>query len=158
MGKGFFQVPTAINEPIKSYSPGSPERKEVLDQYKAYFNGNEDIPFYIGNQEIRTGNTKPISPPHDHKHIVGQYHLAEKKHVDQAIENALESRKAWANLTWEQRSAIFMKAAELIAGLCLRKVTGHLWHVQGACTVNGDGIYESFEVVARQVREYKSKH
>ncbi|MBD1261820.1 L-glutamate gamma-semialdehyde dehydrogenase [Maribacter polysiphoniae] len=116
MGKGFFQVPTAINEPIKSYSPGSPERKEVLDQYKAYFNGNEDIPFYIGNQEIRTGNTKPISPPHDHKHIVGQYHLAEKKHVDQAIENALESRKAWANLTWEQRSAIFMKAAELIAG------------------------------------------
>ncbi|MBD0778500.1 L-glutamate gamma-semialdehyde dehydrogenase [Maribacter sp. ANRC-HE7] len=116
MGKGFFQVPTAINEPIKSYSPGSPERKEVLDQYKAYFNGNEDIPFYIGNQEIRTGNTKPISPPHDHKHIVGQYHLAEKKHVDHAIENALESRKAWANLTWEQRSAIFIKAAELIAG------------------------------------------
>lgn len=116
MGKGFFQVPTAINEPIKSYSPGSPERKEVLDQYKAYFNGNEDIPFYIGNQEIRTGNTKPISPPHDHKHIVGQYHLAEKEHIDQAIANALESRKAWASLTWEQRSAIFMKAAELIAG------------------------------------------
>ncbi|PIF00334.1 MAG: 1-pyrroline-5-carboxylate dehydrogenase [Maribacter sp.] len=116
MDKGFFQVPTAINEPIKSYSPGSPERKEVLDQYKAYFNGNEDIPFYIGDQEIRTGNTKPISPPHDHKHIVGQYHLAEKKHVEQAIGNALESRKAWANLTWEQRSAIFMKAAELIAG------------------------------------------
>lgn len=116
MGKGFFQVPTAINEPIKSFAPGSPERKEVLNQYKAYFNGNTDIPFYIGNQEIKTGNTKPISPPHDHKHIVGHYHIAEKKHVTKAIQNALDSRDAWANLSWEQRAAIFLKAADLIAG------------------------------------------
>ncbi len=116
MGKGFFQVPTAINEPIKSYAPGSPERKEVLEQYKAYFNGNTDIPFYIGNEEIKTGNTKPISPPHDHKHNVGQYHIAEKEHVTRAIQNALDSRNAWANLTWEQRAAIFLKAADLIAG------------------------------------------
>ena len=116
MGKGFFQVPTAINEPIKSFAPGSPERKEVLNQYKAYFNGNTDIPFYIGNQEIKTGKTKPISPPHDHKHIVGQYHLAEQKHVTKAIQNALDSRDAWANLSWEQRAAIFLKAADLIAG------------------------------------------
>ncbi len=116
MGKGFFQVPTAINEPIKGYSPGSPERKEVLAQYKAFYNGNEDIPFYIGNQEIKTGNTRPISPPHDHKHIVGQYHIADKEHITQAIANALASRSAWADLTWEQRAAIFLKAAELIAG------------------------------------------
>lgn len=116
MGKGFFQVPTAINEPIKSYAPGSPESKEVLEQYKAYFNGKVDIPFYIGNEEIKTGNTKPMSPPHDHKHIVGHYHLAEKEHVSKAIQNALDSRDAWANLTWEQRAAIFLKAAELIAG------------------------------------------
>jgi len=116
MGKGFFQVPTAINEPIKSFVPGSPERKEVLNQYKAYFNGNTDIPFYIGNQEIKTGNTKPISPPHDHKHIVGHYHLAEREHVTKAIQNALDSRDAWANLSWEQRAAIFLKAADLIAG------------------------------------------
>lgn len=116
MGKGFFQVPTAINEPIKSFAPGSAERKEVLEQYKTYFNGKEDIPFYIGNKEIRTGNTKPMSPPHDHKHIVGHYHLAEKEHVSEAIQNALDSREAWANLTWEQRAAIFLKAAELIAG------------------------------------------
>ena len=116
MGKGFFQVPTAINEPIKSYSPGSPERKEVLEQYKTYYNGNEDIPFYIGDLEIKTGKTRTISPPHDHKHIVGQYHLAEKQHVEKAIKNALASRKAWADLTWEQRAAIFLKAAELIAG------------------------------------------
>lgn len=116
MGKGFFQVPTAFNEPIKSYAPGSAEREEVLKQYKNYFNGKEDIPLYIGSEQIRTGNTKTMSPPHDHKHSVGHYHLAEKKHVTQAIKNCLSSRDAWANLTWEQRAAIFLKAAELIAG------------------------------------------
>jgi len=116
MGKGFFQVPIAINEPIKGFAPGSPERQEVLQQYQEYFNGSVDVPMYIGNEEIKTGKTKPMSPPHDHKHQVGQYHVAEKKHVTQAIENALASRQAWANLAWEQRAAIFLKAAELIAG------------------------------------------
>lgn len=116
MGKGFFQVPKAFNEPIKSYAPGSSEREEVLKQYKSYFKGNVDVPLYIGSEEIKTGNTKPMSPPHDHKHIVGQYHLAEKKHISKAIKNALESRDSWANLTWEQRAAIFLKAADLIAG------------------------------------------
>ncbi len=116
MGKGFFQVPVAINEPIKSYAPGSPERTEVLDQYKSFYKAKVDIPLYIGKDEIRTGNTKPLSPPHDHKHIVGHYHLAEKKHVVKAIENALISRNDWANLAWEQRAAIFLKAAELVAG------------------------------------------
>jgi 1-pyrroline-5-carboxylate dehydrogenase len=116
MGKGFFQVPTAFNEPIKGYAPGTPEREEVLQQYKAYFNGNVDVPLYIGSEEIKTGNTKPMSPPHDHKHIVGHYHIAEKKHITKAISNALDSRNAWANLTWEQRAAIFLKAAELLAG------------------------------------------
>lgn len=116
MGKGFFQVPTAVNEPVLSYAPGSPEREEVLEQYKAYYNGKVEVPLYIGNEEIKTGNTRPMSPPHDHKHIVGHYHLAEKAHVEKAIANSLESRKAWADLTWEQRAAIFLKAAELIAG------------------------------------------
>ncbi len=116
MGKGFFQVPTAFNEPIKSFAPGSPEREAVLEQYKEYFNGNVDVPMYIGSEEVRTGNTKPMSPPHDHKHTVGTYHVAEKKHVSEAIQNCLDSRDAWANLTWEQRASIFMKAAELLAG------------------------------------------
>lgn len=116
MGKGFFQVPKAINEPIKSYAPGSPERAEVLQQYSTYFNNTVDIPMYIGSKEVKTNNTKPLSPPHDHKHIVGQYHVAEKKHVDNAIANALDSRQEWANLSWEQRAAIFLKAADLIAG------------------------------------------
>ncbi|NDV15415.1 L-glutamate gamma-semialdehyde dehydrogenase [Muricauda sp. TY007] len=116
MGKGFFQVPTAYNEPVLSYAPGSPEREEVLKQYNAFYNDNVDIPLYIGSEEIKTGNTKPLSPPHDHKHIIGQYHLAEKTHVEKAIANCLEARDAWSNLTWEQRCAIFLKAAELIAG------------------------------------------
>ncbi|WP_108424250.1 L-glutamate gamma-semialdehyde dehydrogenase [Flagellimonas amoyensis] len=116
MGKGFFQVPTAVNEPVKSYAPGSPEREEVLKQYETYYNGKVEVPLYIGSEEIKTGNTRPMSPPHEHKHVVGHYHLAEKKHVEQAIANCMESRKAWADLTWEQRAAIFLKAAELIAG------------------------------------------
>ena len=116
MGKGFFQVPIAFNEPIKSYAPGSPEREAVLQQYKAYYNGHVDIPLYIGAEEIKTGETRTLSPPHDHQHVVGEYHLAGQSHVEKAISTALEARTAWAALTWEQRAAIFLKAAELIAG------------------------------------------
>jgi 1-pyrroline-5-carboxylate dehydrogenase len=116
MGKGFFNVPIAVNEPVKSYAPGTPERDEVLDAYKAMYKSKVDVPLYINGKDISTGNTRPISPPHDHKHIVGQYHLAEKKHVELAISTALEARKTWSQLTWEQRAGIFLKAAELIAG------------------------------------------
>ncbi|MEM1257094.1 MAG: L-glutamate gamma-semialdehyde dehydrogenase [Bacteroidota bacterium] len=116
MGKGFFQVPTAINEPVKGYAPGSPEREEVLKQYKEFYSSKVEVPLYIGSNEIRTGNIKPMSPPHEHQHVVGHYHTAEKGHIEEAIANCLDSRKAWANLTWEQRAAIFLKAAELIAG------------------------------------------
>lgn len=116
MSKGFFHVPKAINEPVKSYAPNSPEKAGVLAAYKKMWNETIDVPNYIGGQEIRTGNTKNMSAPHDHKHIVGTYHLAEKKHIEQAIESALQARKNWANMAWEQRAAIFLKAAELIAG------------------------------------------
>ena len=116
MGKGFFQVPTAYNEPVKSYAPGSPEREEVLKTYKSFYNGQVEVPLYIGSEEIKTGNTKPMSPPHEHKHVVGHYHTADKKHVEMAISNSLDAREKWANLPWEQRAAVFLKAAELIAG------------------------------------------
>lgn len=116
MGKGFFHVPTAINEPVKSYAPGSPERETALQQYKAYFNGNIDVPMYIGAQEVRTGNTRNMTPPHDHQHVVGHYHLAEQSHAKNAIASALEARKKWAQMPWEQRAAIFLRAAELVAG------------------------------------------
>jgi 1-pyrroline-5-carboxylate dehydrogenase len=116
MVKGFFHVPKAINEPVKTYAPNSPEKTAVLAAYKQMWNSKIDVPLYIGNEEIRTGTTRTMSAPHDHKHIVGTYHLAEKAHIEKAIANALESKKAWANMAWEQRAAIFLKAAELIAG------------------------------------------
>ena len=116
MQKGFFQVPKAVNEPVKNYAPNSPEKEAVLAAYKKMWHESIDVPLYIGTEEIRTGNTRTINPPHDHKHQVGIYHLAEKQHIEKAIANALESRKAWSELPWEHRAAIFLKAAELIAG------------------------------------------
>jgi len=116
MGKGFFQVPSAINEPIKSYAPGTPEREEVLLTYKDMYNTKVDVPLYIGSEEIRTKNTATIHPPHDHKHNLGVYHLAEKKHITKAIDAAMDARHKWAKLPWEQRAAVFLKAADLIAG------------------------------------------
>mgnify|MGYP006163475651 FL=1 len=116
MPKGFFHVPKAVNEPVKSYAPNSPEKAAVLAAYQKMWNETIDVPNYIGSEEIRTGNTRNMTAPHDHQHVVGTYHLAEKKHVEQAISAALEARKKWANMAWEQRAAIFLKAAELIAG------------------------------------------
>lgn len=116
MLKGFFNIPKAVNEPVKGYAPNSPEKTRVLDAYKAMWNSKIEVPLYIGSEEIFTGNTRNMTAPHDHQHIVGTYHLAEKSHVEKAIANALESRTKWANMAWEQRAAIFLKAAELIAG------------------------------------------
>ncbi len=116
MGKGFFNVPIAVNEPVKSYAPGSPEREAVAEAYKTMFNSKTEVPMYINGKDVKTGNTRTMSPPHDHKHIVGEYHLAEQSHVNEAIATALEARKTWSKLPWEQRAGIFLKAAELIAG------------------------------------------
>ena len=116
MANGFFNVPVAINEPVKSYAPGSPEREAVVEAYKTMFNSKVDVPLYINGKDVKTGNTRTMSPPHDHKHIVGEYHLAEKQHVEDAISTALEARKTWSQIPWQQRAGIFLKAAELIAG------------------------------------------
>ncbi|GEM54669.1 1-pyrroline-5-carboxylate dehydrogenase [Flavobacterium branchiophilum NBRC 15030 = ATCC 35035] len=116
MLKGFFNVPKAVNEPVKAYTPNSLEKAAVLEAYKTLWNNPIEVPLYIGSQQIKTGQTKNMVPPHDHQHIVGTYHLAEKKHIDLAIQTALEAKSKWANMAWEQRAAIFLKAAELIAG------------------------------------------
>ncbi|MEM6516329.1 MAG: L-glutamate gamma-semialdehyde dehydrogenase [Bacteroidota bacterium] len=116
MGKGFFNTPIAINEPVKTYAPGSPEREAVLEAYNEMFNANIDIPMYINGENVSAGNTKTLSAPHDHQHIVGSYHLADKSNIESAIQTALDARTEWAELPWEQRAGIFLKAAELIAG------------------------------------------
>jgi 1-pyrroline-5-carboxylate dehydrogenase len=116
MARGFFNVPKAVNEPVNEYAPGSPERDQLLATYKAMFNSHIDVPMHINGEEVRTGNTKNITPPHDHKHVVGQYHTADKSHVDSAISTALVAREAWSRVSWTERATIFLKAAELLAG------------------------------------------
>ncbi len=116
MGKGFFKVPVAVNEPVKTYAPGSPEREAVIAEYSKMYRSTVEVPLYINGKYVKTKNTKTMSPPHDHQHVVGTYHEADKKHVEEAIATALEARKNWAELPWEHRAGIFLKAAELIAG------------------------------------------
>lgn len=116
MPKGIYNVPKAINEPVKSYAPGTKEREQVQAAFKEMFNSTVDVPLYIGSEEIRTGNTKTINPPFDHKKVVGNYHQAEKQHIEQAVSAALKAKKQWAALAWEHRASIFLKAAELLAG------------------------------------------
>src|SRR5690554_1871523 len=116
MGNGFFEVPIAVNEPVKSYAPGSSERKEVLEMYKKMYKEKVEVPLFINGKEVKTKETTTMSPPHDHKHVLGTYHKATKKHIEETIAAALEARKKWAVMPWQQRAGIFLRAAELLAG------------------------------------------
>ncbi len=116
MLKGFFNVPTPTNEPILGYAPGSRERKLLKAALEDARAKQINIPMYIGGAEVHTENKGTITPPHDHQHILGHYSKGEKTHVTQAIDAALAAKSAWENLAWEQRAAIFLKAADLIAG------------------------------------------
>lgn len=116
MPKGFYQVPLPVNEPIKSYAPGTPERAELKKMLADLRAKELDIPMYIGGQEVRSNNKVRLSPPHDHKHTLGHFHKSDKTHISQAIDAALAAREKWAALSWEHRASIFLKAADLIAG------------------------------------------
>jgi 1-pyrroline-5-carboxylate dehydrogenase len=117
MSNAFFAVPKAINEPVKSYAPGSPERESLLAKYNELYNQAPiDVPMYIGNQEVRTNDKRTLTPPHDHKKVLGHFSYGTKDHVKQAIDAALAAKKKWANLPWEDRASIFLKAADLLAG------------------------------------------
>jgi 1-pyrroline-5-carboxylate dehydrogenase len=109
-------VPTPVNEPIKSYASGSPERKELQAMLTELRSKEIDIPMYIGGEEVRGTNKVRLAPPHDHKHTLGYFHKSDKQHVEQAIKAALAAKEKWQNLSWEHRASIFLKAAELIAG------------------------------------------
>ena len=116
MSKGIFNVPTPINEPIKNYAPGSAERKALQAMLKELRSKEIEVPMYIGGNEVKSNVKVRMSPPHDHKHTLGYFHRSDKKHVSLAIRAALSAKKKWAELSWEHRASIFLKAAELIAG------------------------------------------
>ncbi|HSJ68443.1 MAG TPA: L-glutamate gamma-semialdehyde dehydrogenase [Anditalea sp.] len=116
MLKGFFKVPTPVNEPVLNYAPGSAERSELQNTLEVLRSKEIDIPMYIGSEEVRTGNKKPLNPPHDHQHLLGYFHEGDTSHVEQAINAALGAKEAWEKMQWEQRAAIFLKAADLVAG------------------------------------------
>jgi len=115
MKVGTFSYPMPVNEPILNYAPGSPEKlrqKSVLKELKGKV---EDIPMVINGEEVRTGELKEIRPPHELSHLLGHFHMGDSSHVSAAINAALAARKAWADMSWENRAAIFLKAADLIA-------------------------------------------
>ncbi len=116
MSKGFFTVPVPTNEPVYTYAVGTKERKLLKAAIDEARSKQIDIPMYIGGKEITTSKKVTIAPPHDHQHILGQYNQGDKSHVTDAINAALAAKKDWENLTWEDRAAIFLKAAELISG------------------------------------------
>lgn len=115
MSTGFFSVPTPKNEPINSYAPNTKEREALIAKLTEMRSIVADVPMYIGSEEVRTGNKQALTSPHDHQHILGYYHEGDATHVNQAIDTALAAREAWANLPWENRMAIFLKAADLSA-------------------------------------------
>ena len=131
MSNGIFNVPVAANEPIYDYAPGTPEREALLASYQAQFNAQVYVPMYIGGEEVRTGNTGNLTPPHDHQHVIGTFHKGDASHVEAAIEAALAAKDRWSNMPWEHRASIFLKAAELISGKYRYKINAATMLAQG---------------------------
>ncbi|MEQ8686354.1 MAG: L-glutamate gamma-semialdehyde dehydrogenase [Imperialibacter sp.] len=116
MSLAIFKTPKPTNEPVLSYAPGTPERAALQKELKELKSKEADIPMYIGSEEVRTGKKIRMSPPHDHKHTLGYFHEGDASHVEQAVNAALGAKKAWAEMSWEHRASIFLKAADLLAG------------------------------------------
>jgi 1-pyrroline-5-carboxylate dehydrogenase len=116
MPKGVFHVPFPKNEPVLTYAPGTKEREWLTKAISDARSSATDIPMYIGGEQVRTGNKHILSPPHDHKHILGYFHEGDASHVEQAINAALSAKRNWIDLGWESRASIFLKAADLLAG------------------------------------------
>ena len=118
-----IKIYQAKNEPVLSYMKGSKERSDVEETYNQMFNSRVDIPLYIGSEKILTNERKNILPPHDHKNVVGTYSVANKKHVENAIENNLKVKESWSNMHWSERCDIFLKAADLVSKEYRAKIT-----------------------------------
>lgn len=116
MPKGIFNVPVAKNEPVLSYAPGSPERAEVKKMIAELRSKEVELPMVIGGKDVFTDRKVRIFPPHEINHTLGYYNQGDASHVEMAIDAALEAREKWANLSWQHRASIFLKAADLLAG------------------------------------------
>ena len=116
MIQDLLQVPAAINEPVLSYKPGSPEYVTIKKTLNDFLSKEIEIPMFIGGKEVRTGNRIPITMPHNHKKHLGYYYRGNKSHVQMAIDEALKARKEWARMDWRQRASILLRAASLISG------------------------------------------
>ena len=132
MAHGTFQVPFPVNEPVRSYAPGSPEREELQDMYnKMYHQDPIDVPMYIGGEMVRTSDKRPMTPPHEHGKVLGYFNYGDSSHVVAAIDSALAARKRWAAFSFEERATIFLKAADLIAGKYRAKLNASTMLAQG---------------------------
>jgi len=116
MSKGFFKVPTPVNEPVLSYAPGTSERKLLKKALKDALETEIEIPMYIGGKTVKTNKKVALKPPHDHQHVLGYFHEGEKSHVEDAINAALAAKSDWENLPWYERASIFLRAADLVSG------------------------------------------
>jgi 1-pyrroline-5-carboxylate dehydrogenase len=117
MPKGIYNMPYPLNEAVINYEPGSNERANLLNKYEEMYNQEPiHVPLYIGSEEIETTTKSTINPPHDHQHTLGHFSVGTKDHVKKAIDCALSAREKWANMPWENRATIFLKAADLLAG------------------------------------------
>ena len=116
MSNGFYNVPIAKNEIVKEYAKGSPEREELLAEYKRMYNTIVDVPMYIGDKMVFTNDKRKLTPPHEHNHLIGNANYGGEKEVQDAIDAAMKARSSWANMSWENRASIFLKAAELLSG------------------------------------------
>ncbi|HJU45565.1 MAG TPA: L-glutamate gamma-semialdehyde dehydrogenase [Chitinophagaceae bacterium] len=124
MNLGYFNYPMPANEPVLGYAPGSKEKALLKATLKELKSEEIDVPMYIGGKEVRTNKKVAMRPPHEIKHVLGYFHAGEEKHVQQAIDAALAAKEAWANMSWENRANIFLKAADLIA-------TKYRYHMNG---------------------------
>ena len=112
---GIRRVPPPLNEPVKSYAPGSPEKLELKRRLAAMSAECADIPAVIGGKEIRTGDLVDVRSPHDHQHVIGRFHRARAEDVQAAIKAAAEAQREWGSWRWEDRAAVMLRAAELLA-------------------------------------------
>ena len=113
---GSFNVPVPTNEPVRGYAPGSPERASIEARLDEMAAEQIEIPVYIGGEPHTTGQTVDVVMPHDHQHVLAKVHLATPELIEKAIDNCEAARPAWAAMPWEERAAIFLKAADLLAG------------------------------------------